>query len=236
MRIAVCDDSPEYLQNTVEMIKMWSKESNMDVDVFSFDNGDDLLRKCPESRFDLIFLDIIMPLFNGIDTAREIRQTDSEIKIVFLTSSTEFALDSYDVKASGYLLKPVEYDRIKETLDDYCKTKWREPKSIVVKTSVGFQKVYLHNIEYVEAQNKKVIFYLKSGSQIEVNESFHAVEEKLPVNDGFFKCHRSYIVYLRNIDHFNSTEIFSRNGKVIPIARGFSKPLQEAYFANMFDD
>lgn len=63
-----------------------------------------------------------MPLLNGMDTARELRQTDKAVKIIFLTSSPEFALESYEVKAQGYVLKPIVYEQLKDTLDECAHT------------------------------------------------------------------------------------------------------------------
>ena len=236
LRIAVCDDSPDFLQRAVSLVERWSEESGIPAEIHRFDNGDALLEKNAAVRMDIIFLDIIMPLQNGIDTAKELRQSDNAAKIVFLTSSPEFALESYDVKAQGYLLKPVTYEKVKETLDECSLAFDVEPKNVILKTSFGYQKLYFHEIEYAEAQNKKVIFYLRTGKTVTVTEPLHALESRFPESEGFFKCHRSYLVYLPSVDHFNTTEIVTKSGGCIPIARGYGKAFQEAYFSRMFRD
>ena len=101
LKIAVCDDSPLFLDLAVKFINKWSEERQLPVSIASFNNGDDLLVANADERMDIIFLDIIMPLLNGMDTARELRQTDKAVKIIFLTSSPEVALESYEVKAHG---------------------------------------------------------------------------------------------------------------------------------------
>lgn len=236
IRIAVCDDNLEFLERESELIERWSEQSRIPVEIFRFDNGDALIAKNNSVRMDIIFLDIIMPLQNGIDTARELRQSDPVVKIIFLTSSPEYALESYDVKARGYLLKPVSYDKIREVLDDCCYIYNEEPKNIILKTPFGYQKVFFHDIEYAEAQNKKVNFYLQNGKTLQSVEPLYLLESRLTGDDGFFKCHRSYIVYLPNVDHFSPTEIVTKSGHKIPIARGYSKAFQEAYFSLMFRD
>ena len=100
----------------------------------------------------------------------------------------------------------------------------------------GFQKLYFHDIEYAEAQNKRVVFYLRGDKVVETSEPLRSFEERLTVSSGFFKCHRSYLVYLPNVDHFNNNEIFTKSGRSIPIARGYGKAFQEAYFAHMFQE
>ena len=117
IRIAVCDDSPEFLQQAVNMVERWSEESGVPAEIYRFDNGDALLAKNAVTHMDIIFLDIIMPLQSGIDTAKELRQSDKAVKIIFLTSSPEFALDSYEVKAQDYLLKPVDYEEFGACID-----------------------------------------------------------------------------------------------------------------------
>ena len=236
IRIAVCDDSPEFLQQAVNMVERWSEESEVPAEIYRFDNGDALLAKNAVTHMDIIFLDIIMPLQSGIDTAKELRQSDKAVKIIFLTSSPEFALDSYEVKAQDYLLKPVTYEKVKETLTECSHTFEEEPKNIVLKTAFGYQKLYFHDMEYAEAQNKRVVFYLRTGKTVESAESLHSLEDRLCLNDGFFKCHRSYLVYLPNVDHFNMTEIITKSGRSIPIARGYGKAFKEAYFAFVFRD
>ena len=236
IRIAVCDDSPEFLQQAVNMVERWSEESGVPAEIYRFDNGDALLAKNAVTHMDIIFLDIIMPLQSGIDTAKELRQSDKAVKIIFLTSSPEFALDSYEVKAQDYLLKPVTYEKVKETLAECSHTFEGKPKNIVLKAACGYQKLYFHDMEYAEAQNKRVVFYLRTGKTVESAESLHYLEDRLCLNDGFFKCHRSYLVYLPNVDHFSMTEIITKSGRSIPIARGYGKAFKEAYFAFVFRD
>lgn len=235
-RVAVCDDSAEFLEKAVSLIEKWSRESGIPTDVFSFGSGEDLIEKNTSARMDVVFLDIIMPLCSGMETAMELRKTDTALKIIFLTSSPEFALESYNVKASGYLLKPVTYEKIKEMLDE-CSGAYEEmSRGVVLKTAFGYRKIFFRDIEYAEAQNKRVNFYLRQNKSVEAIEPFHTYEDKFTETDGFFKCHRSYLVYMPNVDRFSSTEIVTRSGRVIPIARGYAKPFKEAYFAMMFGE
>ena len=236
LRIAVCDDNSEFLEQAVDLIKRWSEQSSTPLEIYRFDNGDELIAKNAVVRIDIIFLDIIMPLLNGMDTAKELRQTNTNVKIIFLTSSSEFALESYAVKAYDYLLKPISYEKIKNVLDECNYAFDKEPKNIVFKTAYGYQKLFYYDIEYAEAQNKKVVIYLRSGKTVDATEPFYFFVKRLTDCDGFFKCHRSYLVYIQNVDHFNMTEIITKSGHRVPIARGYGKAFQEAYFSWMFGD
>ncbi len=234
--ISVCDDSPIFLQITTEFIHKWSRERNIPVMISTFENGDELLSHHREEPADIIFLDIIMPMFNGMEATKILRKTDRDAKIIFLTSSPEFALESYEVKAENYLLKPISYDRLQSVLDD-CLTEFQnEPEHLILNTSYGYQKLYFHEIEYAEAQNKRVTFHLITGQTVESVAPFYFFEKQLSGHPAFFKCHRSYLVYLPNVDHFNTTELLTKSGHCIPIARSYSKTFKEAYFALMFQE
>lgn len=236
IRIAICDDDIKCLEDTKRMLMSWSSDTSSPTQIDCFDNGDSLISETNNIRYDLIFLDIIMPLLNGMDVAKELRSKDKSVKLIFLTSSPEFALQSYSVKATDYCLKPVTREQIGELMDDYTDLNCHEPENLTLKTVNGYQKIYLHDIEYIEAQNKWVFFFLKSGKIIEVNQPLYSFEIGLSHHKVFFKCHRSYLVYLLNVDYFNNTEIKTKSGRRIPIARGYGRAFQDAYFAAMFQE
>lgn len=236
LKIAICDDDERSLRETKNMLERWSLTTSTEIDIDCLDNGDALIGKTKSIRYDIVFLDIFMPLLNGMEAAQEIRERDKTVKIIFLTSSPDYALQSYSVKATDYCLKPIEYQRLKEIMDNCAAFYHQVPDNLILKTMCGYQKVYLHEIEYIEAQNKHVSFFLKSGKVVEVVQPLYTFETSLSINKGFFKCHRSYLVYLPNVDFFNTTEIKTKSGRCIPIARGCYKAFHDAYFDTMFKD
>lgn len=211
LKIIACDDDVAFLDNLHRMIDRWSAETGTAVDVALVTRGEDLLARHAASRADIIMLDMIMPLVNGMDTARELRQSDTAVRLVFLTSSPEFALESYEVRAFDYLLKPVTYERVAQLLDELSSLRPAATDELVIKTSFGYHALRLSDIEYAEARNKHVVFHLRDGRDIEALEPFRSIEDRLTQNATFLKCHRSYQVNLRNIDHFNRTEIVMRS-------------------------
>lgn len=236
IKIAVCDDEEPCLDRTREYLMKWQAETDTAIDIILFKDGDHFLETAKRLPFDLVFLDIIMPLLNGMDTARELRQFNTSIPIVFLTSSREFALDGYSVKASDYLLKPITYEKVRKVMDELVLNQLQEPPHILLKTAGGHHKIYLHQIEYLEACNKKVRFFLQSGAELEVLDTLSHFQDILTFEHGFFRCHRSYLVNIFNVDYFNSTDIKTKFGNSVPIARSYSKDFKTAYFTTMFKD
>ena len=215
LKIIACDDDVAFLDRLHRMIDRWSTETGTAVDVALVTRGEDLLTSHAASRADIILLDMIMPLVNGMDTARELRQSDTAVRLVFLTSSPEFALESYEVRAFDYLLKPVAYERLAQLLDELSSMRPAATDELVTKTSFGYHALRL--------------------SDIEALEPFRNIEDQLAKNASFFKCHRSYQVNLRNIDHFNRTDIVLRSGACIPLARSCKQGFQDACFAARFE-
>lgn len=126
------------------------------------------------------------------------------VPIVFLTSSREFVVDSYEVKALNYLIKPVDAAKLFLLLDDFLKT------------------FDFADVDYLEAetQNKQVLIHLSNDRTITVGELFSKCVEIFSTKNGFCCCHRSYIVNLSNVERFSKTEVITVHNALIPISRG----------------
>ena len=108
IQIGFCDDDPSVLDELHELLGSYRTEHNADIAPTAFQSPFELLASIEKgARFDILLLDVLMPGENGIEAAREIRQYDSNVKIIFLTSSAEFAVQSYTVGAYFYQLKPI---------------------------------------------------------------------------------------------------------------------------------
>ena len=233
LKIAICDDDKAFLFQIKSFIQHWGNQPN-NLIIQTFEDGDTLIHAHTASPFDIIILDVVMPLLNGIETAREIREHDKSVKLAFLTSSPEFAVESYTVKANNYLLKPIDPLKLYYCLDEFQTEIKQTTQTIIIKTNNAVQKVELNSIEYMEAQNKHVLFVLSDGRTIQGIEPLYAYEDKLMFIDGFFKCHRSYIVNLHHIDTYTPKEIKMRSGCLIPISRKCHHEFETAYFSCIF--
>ncbi|MBE6606093.1 MAG: response regulator transcription factor [Ruminococcaceae bacterium] len=233
LRIAICDDMPDFLARANSLVSAWKNDpENVIIELFS--DGDSLIDVHIKNPFDIILLDIVMPLMNGIDTAAQIRKNDKSVKLVFLTSSPEFAIESYSVQANGYLLKPIDKDKLYSCLDHLYSSIADNTKYIMIKDAASVHRIELRSIEYAESQGKHVIFTLYDSSQIKSSEPFYVYNDKLTAHDGFFKCHRSYIVNIFRISKYTPKEITMRSGCRIPISRNAHKDFEAAYFELTF--
>ncbi len=234
MKIAICDDEIKFIDTVCPLLEQWAKEHDIKLTLYRFTNGDDLIDAHQSECMDLIILDVIMPLLSGIDAARELRNMNQTVPIVFLTSSREFAVDSYEVKAFNYLIKPVDPANLLLVLDDFLKT-YKQPKTFfTAKTAEGFCRIVIADVDYLEAQNKQVLVHLSNDRTIAVRELFSKCAEVFSPDNGFCCCHRSYIVNLGNVEQFSKTEVTTIHNAVIPISRNSYTTFKETYFNHMF--
>lgn len=235
MKIAVCDDEKQFVDAICPLLKQWAEKNSIKLTLYRFNNGDDLIAAHRNICMDLIILDIIMPLLNGMDAARELRKENQAVPIIFLTSAKEFAVDSYEVKAFHYLIKPVDELKLFLVLDDFLKTVTLPQSLFTAQTDKGFCKIVVDDVDYLEAQNKEVLVHLSNGKTIAIRELFSKCEEIFSLENGFFRCHRSYIVNLNNIEQFTKSEIITSLKSGIPISRNRYVAFKETYFNHMFE-
>ena len=233
MRIAICDDQQSQLDQIRQMILDW-KGSLGNLTIRCFDNGDDLLQAHRTTPFDIIFLDVIMPLLSGMDTAKELRQSDKTVRLIFLTSSADYAVEAFTVKASNYLLKPLDPEKLHRCLEELSEELHTFARKICIRGIHAMHQIPVEDIEYIESQNKRILFVLSNGETILSGEPLYAYEEKLTLEDGFFKCSRSFIVNIHRIDTFTAKEIRTRSGARIPISRSCHREFEKAYFSVLF--
>ena len=234
MKIAICDDDAAFLENISVLLETWAKTKGISLTVYPFQSGDSMLLTLQKECMDLIFLDVIMPLINGIEIAKELRRNNQITPIIFLSLSKEFAVDSYDVKAFHYLLKPVTAERLFAVLNDFLKTFEKNQEIFIAQTAEGFCKINLTDVIYLEAQNKEVKVCLSNGSSIKIRELFSKCEETFSVHKGFYKCHRSYIINLNCITQFTKTQLTTNAQNVIPISRNNYADFKTTYLEHMF--
>ena len=233
LRIAVCDDTQSFLFETQELARQWpNRPAGMSVALYC--DADELIEAHKENPFDIILLDVVMPLLNGIQAAAEIRRKDKNVKIVFLSVTPEYAVDSYTVKADNYLLKPVDKQKLFACLDELQADLEAVSKAITVKSPAAVHRIKLQEIEYLESQGKLVLFSLSGGRSLYGMDPLYAYEKDLTLSDGFFKCHRSYLVNLHKIRTFTHKEITMNSGSPIPISRSCQKEFETAYFSTLF--
>lgn len=240
LKIAICDDDQKDLSNIVSLINDYSsvKAGSNTIAYTLFSNAVDLLAVMENgSSFDLVLLDIIMPLTTGIDAASEIRKFDREVKIAFLTSSSEFAVESYSVNAYSYVLKPVGKASLHSILDRiFSEVEGKTDTWFLVKSKTRLVRVSFNKLEFVEVIGHTIIFHLTDGTALEAVGTMTGLETLLLVENSFIKPHRSYIVNMIHIDTLSPRHIKMRSQTIIPVSKANFRVIKTTYMEFAFNN
>lgn len=236
MNIAVCDDDSQDLLQIASLLESYRHNRKADLFYTSFQNAIDLLASIDGKEYDLLLLDVLMPGINGMQAAREIRDHNSRMEIVFLTSSPEYAVDSYSVRAHYYLLKPANEDKLFPILDRLTDNLKKPEDALLIKTQSSVFSLPYVKIEYVEVNSKTLYFYLTDGSVREVPGSLADFEQALLKRPGFVKVHRSYLLNLQWVQELRQGELVTTLGRHVPVARTAYPQVRTAYTHFLFEE
>ncbi len=229
MHIAVCDDNNDELSRIMVLLEDYSRERKGLLTYEAFHTAIELIETMTARPFDLLLLDILMPGITGIEAARELRQSACNVPIIFLTSSREYAVESYRVGAEDYILKPARRDELFPSLDKQLARLTQEEAFITLKTGSGIAKLPLSQIVYVEVIRRKIQFILVSGEVREAYGYLSDYEGALLSDRRFYKPHRSYVVNLNQVTELDKEGFSTIIGKTVPVARASFAKTKAAY-------
>ena len=237
IKIAFCDDEMEVLHQMNELLDRYQVERNEDITYAAFQSPFELLTEIEKGiRPDILFLDVVMPGQNGMDVAKEIRQYDTNMKIIFLTSSPEFAVESYSVGAYFYQLKPIweeSFFRLMDAVLAECEKK--KKNSLILRSKDGITRIDLQQLEYCEVLGRKLLFHLENGAVLESAGSLDDLAGQLMQYSNFFRPHRSFLVNMEYIQNISSRSIKMVNDAVIPIPHGKCSEIKNTYMEYAFN-
>ena len=222
MRVALVDDTQEERQ----ILSVILDEELPQADVFTFTDGEIFLKDWENNTYDLILLDIYMEEMLGVDVARKVRETDLDVRIVFCTTSNEFASESYEVGANYYLQKPVSINSFQRMLkmirlDDY------ELNRFI--TLPDGQKIVLRNITYTEYYNHSIIIHSKKRADLQTRMSQTEWESLLSEYNFFYSCSKGLVVNFYEVEKVEDNLFLLKNGAQVPISRRKAKDALESY-------
>lgn len=233
IRIALCDDEPEILDEVSTLVKRYAEEvKQQSFDVFSFQSTDALVSALEDgSAFDIFVLDVYIGDDMGTTLARRIRQRGIDSPIVFLTSSIEHAPESFEMGTLRYLLKPLRPEKLYEAMDaSLAQAERMGEKHIKLKTENGVESLNANRILYSEAHDHHQYVTLDNGQQIKVRMTVSELYTALMKTGGFVRVGSAYVINLRNIKNVATHEVHLYNDINIPIPRGKHAEVKRAFW------
>lgn len=224
MHIGICEDNQAQRSLLEKYIKAWSKMRGEKLSLKSYDSGEAFLfSREDEPPFDLLILDIQMLEISGLDLAKKIRQEQDDVMIIFVTAIKEYVFEGYDVEALQYLLKPVNQEKLFESLDLALKKVHQVEPTIIVDQ----EKIKIPDVLYIEVQ----AHYIEVNLDDQVVKSKKSLKEMhvLLEKHDFMLTHRSYLVNIAKVSKIGKTFVIMDNRSKVPISRSKYKAFNQAF-------
>lgn len=236
IKVAFCDDDLSVLNQLNTLIDKYRVERNQDIVYADFNSPLELMAQIEKGLcLDVLFLDVVMPGENGIEVAREIRRYDTNVKIIFLTSSAEFAVESYAVGAYFYQLKPIweeSFFRLMDQVISECEK--AQQYSLILRCKSGITRIDLNKLEYCEVIGRTLLFHMENGVVLERNGSLDELLGYLKQYTNFIRPHRSFVINMEYIQNISYKAVVMECLSEIPIPRGKYTELKDMYLEYVF--
>lgn len=232
IHIAICDDSKQERQILAALFKRYQELHATPLQIHIFQNGFSLLDAIDQGkRFDITILDILMPGENGIEIARNIRASGTDTEIIFLTSSPEYAVDSYEVKAQNYLLKPVTEEKFFASIDSIlAELDEKDTASFIIYTTEKqYSRIRVSSLVYGEVTHRTITLHLADQTMISAVMTFTEFQNILKAYPDFIYPHRSYAVNMNYIQYVTKSDIILTDGQKIPLSRNNYTKISEQF-------
>ncbi len=230
MRIAVCDDCRE------DLIQMKTYLVGHAVEMYL--SAAELLADVEEKKlsFDLYLLDIyIEDSINGIELAKKLRSRDSEAVICFVSSSSDFYREAYDLYAVQYLLKPIHKEDVLWLLERVSKSLARDrEQSLCFKWKGGIGSIPYGKILYISSRGHTLSIFCKDGTVQECTGTLNELELKI-CSDVFCRCHQSFLVNLYHVEGLSGKNLLIA-GSIVPISRRYYEQVKSRYQEILFEE
>ena len=226
--LILCDDSQEDRDALSRALQDYGVRRKLEFRLETASGGAELLGRWTPSRWDAVFLDIFMPGLSGMDIARRLRAMDKNLCLIFVTASREHGLESYDVRATDYLLKPFSPEDIDNALDYFLETQEKNLRSLCVRTAWEETEVRLRDIIYIEIQNHQAVLHTKEQT-FTVWRGLDELEREIG-DERFARCHRSYLANLEHVRTLEKRDFRMDSGDLVPISRQRAQSVQRKYW------
>lgn len=230
MRIVLCDDDSSCCKQYIWILRNIREKHSMDFSLEICNSGKQLLFLSEDLlASDIILLDIMMPGMDGISTAKRLRESGIDSKIIFLTSLSDKMLEAFNVFAYHYIIKDsVSTEKLEEIIVKAIGQSEDEAEEQFMFTYRNKNCIIpLKSISYLEVQNHKVFVYYKQ-EHFEIYDTLNNMEKRFSEH-GFIRIHKSFMVSLSQIAKLTSSSCMLRSGVILPVGRSYSKAAKEVY-------
>ena len=229
MRIAIVDDlAEEHALLHTRLLRQLSLRG-VEAEILEFESGESFLAAEKERRFTAAFLDIYMDGVSGMEAAKELRKTDADGFLIFTTTSTDHALEGFQVRALHYLVKPFSEEELSGLLDEMLERLPRPEPVLTVKVSGSDLRLRYRDIVSAEHFAHIINIRTTAGKTLATRQSFKVFTEPLRKDARFFVCGRGVIVNLEHAADFQDAAFCMTDGSRVYVSQELLKPARQAF-------
>lgn len=227
MRIAICDDMPEELEKISSLVTEYGRNRGISFRITTYSSAAEFLKEVESGGdFDAVLLDICMPEISGIEAAKRIRGLNKKAKIIFLTTSRDYAVEAFSLSAAHYLIKPFSGEEFEEAMGRLFGC---GKSRLSIRCEEGLRTIELDDVEYFEVRGHNLYITLSDGEQLCLRQTLSAIREQIGENTSFAGCGASYIINLGHVRKITSAVITMMCGAKIPVPRRAYTQLEKQY-------
>ncbi len=227
-QIAICDDETQILRDIYAKIESCFQKQGIQAGYFCTDDSKKMMEYLQNEKADVVFLDIDMPYFSGMDLAAFLNEKKKDSILVFVTSQDALVYQTFVYRPFGFIRKTHMDDELME-LVERIKTELEDKKrDIVITRGTELTRILIQDILYIESEGNYLNFYTKNDT-IKIRETMTNIEKELS-GKGFVRCHKGYLVNAEHIEKMRSGEIdLQCEGirKSVPVGRSYEKEVRK---------
>lgn len=217
IQVVICDDAAADRDYVEAMVKRWAQARDVAVELRQYTSAENLLFcLADQGGADIALLDIEMGAMDGVTLAKRLRRDSETMQIVFITGYSDYIAEGYEVAALHYLMKPVKEEKLFSVLDRAAEKLCKNERTLLLETPVETVRVPIYSIRYADVQGNYVSIH--AAQCYTVKMTLRELEQSL--DDRFYRVGRSAIVNLGEITRVTRTEVFLRDGSVLPLPSG----------------
>lgn len=232
LSITILEDEEIYSKQLIQLLEKWGDENHIHISIHHFFSGESFFEHNYHED-ELFFLDINLKTMNGMDIAKQIRKDGFQGSIIFLTAFSEYVFEGYNVQALNYLLKPIDYEKLKKCLKP------------IIKNMDGSFHIYKSKTTIIKIPYNKILaftsfrHYVDILTQLPVSPKDNCLKsyrqkialktllQQLPGE--FIQCHRTIIININKVMTLTGKEVILSDGSVYPISESYLKNIQDAF-------
>lgn len=221
MTIAIIDDCLKDRKNIEIYLKQYFKEHKFNISphISYYKSAYHFMSHFKKNKYELIFLDDYIEDLNGLELAKMIRKIDTQVALVFVSGSCEFAIDAYKVKATDYLIKPCSYEQLCTAMNLLNLKQIEENQFLLLNSGQKNFKIFLKDIIYCDSCGHYTQIHKTDHSVERIRQSFCSISKHLEHYAQFYHCYRGCIINMNQIIKMESMNFLLSNGERIPFRK-----------------